>query len=102
MNLKGIEIPVEKKKSKLEQRHRRMKCWGTLLAHMTGFSAINAGGTMQHLEFFAKSPCMSLIPLFLNQLCINILFVFFKCIREGIKAQAASAGRAGVRAAMFD
>merc|ERR1719247_3268252 len=81
IEIRGMEVPVEKKKPNLEQRERRMKCWGTLFAHMSGFAAINAGGTMQHLPAFAASPMLSLVPLVINQIVIIILFSIFKAIR---------------------
>merc|ERR1719343_1298339 len=43
----NMEVPVEKKKMNLEKKKRRMKCWATILAHMSGFAAINAGGRLQ-------------------------------------------------------
>lgn len=102
MSLKGIEVPVEKKRIFHEQRHRRMKCWSTLLAHMCGFAALNAGGTMQHLDMFSSGPLMSLVPLVLNQLFINVLFVVFDTIRDALHARAQSEGRKGIRGAMYD
>jgi len=97
-----MEVPVEKKKPNLEIRQRRMKCWGTLFAHMSGFAAINAGGTMQHLEIFSNSWYMSLVPVVLCQLFIMSMFFCFGQIRGQILAEAMKAGRAGMRAAMFD
>lgn len=79
-----------------------MKCWGTLFAHMSGFAAINAGGTMQHLEFFGSKWYLSLAPLFINQIFIICLFTGFKKMRTAMNAEAIKAGRAGKRAAMFD
>lgn len=57
---------------------------------------------MQHLEFFSGHPVKSLLPMFINQLFINALFVVAQCIRGILKAQAQGAGRKGIRAALFD
>jgi hypothetical protein len=102
VKLNGIEVPVEKKKNNLEQRKRRVACWGTLLAHMCGFAAINAGGTMQQVEIFATSPVMSVVPVLLNQLFINCLFAVCKVMRDRLQAQAVAEGRKGLRAEIFD
>jgi hypothetical protein len=102
MQLNGIEVPVEKKSMHLEQRRRRMKCWGTLLAHMCAFAAIHTGGTLQHSVYFASSPAMSLMPLFINQLFIHIIFGVFKALRNAVSQQAAAEGRQGLRAALFE
>merc|ERR1719188_763846 len=59
----NMEVPVEKKKMNLEKKRRRMRCWATILAHMSGFAAINAGGSLQHLPVFATSPWMACIPI---------------------------------------
>jgi hypothetical protein len=96
------EIPVEKRKLNLKRRERRMKCWSTLLAHMCGFAAINAGNTMAHLEVFASSPMMTLIPLVINQLITAGMFTIFKYLRDALASQREAAGGAGVRAKMFD
>jgi hypothetical protein len=100
--MKGIEVPVELCKRHLVQRERMMKCFGTLFAHMSGFAAINAGGTLQHLPVFAGSPLMTILPLFINQGFILGLFAFFKKVRDRLNAEAIAAGRAGKRAQMFD
>merc|ERR1719424_2694641 len=57
---------------------------------------------MQHVEYFASSPLLSLVPLLLNQFFINVLFHIFKFIRVEEKAEAQAEGRKGIRAAMFD
>merc|ERR1719171_617899 len=31
------------------------KCWGLILAHMTGFASINAWGTVQQTAFFSQN-----------------------------------------------
>lgn len=36
-----------------------MRCWGTLLAHITGFASINAWGSVQQTAFFSQSWYMS-------------------------------------------
>lgn len=102
MEFHGLEIPVEKKKTNLEDRKRRMKCWGTLIAHMSAFAAINAGGTMQHLEVFASSPIMTFLPLPLTQLFVMTLFASFKYLRDHLHSAAKAAGQAGYRAKLFD
>jgi len=99
--IRGMEIPCQKCLTNLDVRKRRMKCWGTLFAHMTGFAAINAGGTMQHLPGFNSGPLTTLIPIFVNQAFIVSLFAIFKQARDYLNAEAIRAGRPGRRAAMF-
>jgi len=96
------EVPCVKCYPNQDRRKRRMKCWGTLLAHMCGFAAINAGNTMAHLEVFSGSPVLSLIPVLINQSFIALLFNIFKCLRKMLHQSAKAKGGAGIRAAMFN
>lgn len=47
----------------LDEVEINMKCYGVILAHLTGFASINAWVTMQHLEFFAATPMRSLLVI---------------------------------------
>eukprot|EP00928_Gymnodinium_smaydae_P071663 TRINITY_DN55199_c0_g1_i1.p1 TRINITY_DN55199_c0_g1~~TRINITY_DN55199_c0_g1_i1.p1 ORF type:complete len:585 (-),score=144.49 TRINITY_DN55199_c0_g1_i1:105-1859(-) len=51
---------VDEKRMELD-----MKCWAVLLAHMTGFAAINFWGEVQHLAAFAWCPLATflVVPL---------------------------------------
>eukprot|EP00746_Dinoflagellata_sp_MGD_P036054 gnl/MRDRNA2_/MRDRNA2_18643_c0_seq1.p1 gnl/MRDRNA2_/MRDRNA2_18643_c0~~gnl/MRDRNA2_/MRDRNA2_18643_c0_seq1.p1 ORF type:complete len:648 (+),score=105.56 gnl/MRDRNA2_/MRDRNA2_18643_c0_seq1:42-1985(+) len=42
-----------------QEAERHVKCWTTLLAHMTGFAAINFGGVLQHGQFFRRNPLLT-------------------------------------------
>jgi hypothetical protein len=69
---------------------------------MCGFAAINAGNTMAHMEPFATSPMLSLIPLFINQIFISLLFSGFNVLRKWLHASKKKAGQAGLRASLFN
>eukprot|EP00403_Amphidinium_massartii_P037603 CAMPEP_0178437998 /NCGR_PEP_ID=MMETSP0689_2-20121128/35317_1 /TAXON_ID=160604 /ORGANISM="Amphidinium massartii, Strain CS-259" /LENGTH=694 /DNA_ID=CAMNT_0020060289 /DNA_START=26 /DNA_END=2110 /DNA_ORIENTATION=- len=82
-----MEVPVEKKQMKLEKRNRGVKCYTTIFAHMAGFAAINAGGTMQHLKIFRETPLTALIPVALNQFFVIVLFSTFKRVRAMVRSE---------------
>jgi len=98
----GMEVPAMKRKLELEARERRMKCYATLLAHMAGFAAIFAGGTMQHLEIFSSSPLMAFIPVVLTQVLVIAVFHIFGALRSKNHEEALSKGGAGRRAKMMN
>mmetsp|Transcript_34652 Transcript_34652/g.79820 ORF Transcript_34652/g.79820 Transcript_34652/m.79820 type:complete len:697 (-) Transcript_34652:133-2223(-) len=58
----GVEVPVSFEFYEKQTAQRRMRCWAMLLAHMSGFAAINAGGQLQEMEVFRASPWMEIIP----------------------------------------
>jgi len=58
---------------------------------MTGFAAINAGGTMQHLEVFTSSPLMALIPVLINEFFIMLWYNALGTIRHKIVEDAKKA-----------
>lgn len=78
----GVEVAVQLKSVELDRRKRMMRCWGMLLAHMSGFAAINAGGTMQHMEIFARNPLMALIPVIIMPLFLQVLFFLSDMYRD--------------------
>lgn len=76
------------------QRERRFKSVATLLAHMSGFAAINFGGGLQHLDaLLAWPPLTFTIPplLFVGQIVACRLVR--KLRTHGIKQILASHGR---------
>merc|ERR1712232_205601 len=97
----GMEVPVMKRKLELELRMRRMKCYAQLLAHMAGFAAIVAGGTMQHMVFFRSNAILVFIPVGLTQLMIVSVFHIAGALRDMNKQAALAAGRAGRRMQMM-
>merc|ERR1711966_295669 len=65
--IKEDEEAVEKEK---ERRELNMKCYATLMAHLTGFASINAWGSLQQLPFFSQNPLLamsSVVIAFLGQ-----------------------------------
>jgi len=82
----GIEVFVQKQRAKRDYRETQMKCWATLLAHMSGFAAINAGGTLQHLELFAGTWTGALFSVLLNQLFLHCLFYCSDKLRRQTEA----------------
>jgi len=98
----GMEVPVQKRKLNLETRVQMMKCYSTLLAHMAGFAAINAGGTMQQLECFRGNAWRSLIPTVLILFFILVVFKCLDMVREQMFKAAKEQGLTGRRAKLFD
>jgi hypothetical protein len=78
----GVRVPVMKIRLEFERRKRRMKMYGTLLAHMAGFAGIHAGGTAQHLDFFKRSPALVMVPVLLNILFTGLVFNMLDHVRS--------------------
>jgi heme/copper-type cytochrome/quinol oxidase subunit 2 len=98
----GMEVPVHKTKLKLEERVQMMKCYARLLAHMAGFAAINAGGTMQQLPWFRVNAWRSLIPTIIILIVILLVFKLLGMARDQMFKAAREQGRAGKRAKLYD
>lgn len=91
----NVEVPVVRILEELQKRKRRMRCFGMLLAHMSGFAAINAGGEWQHLPMFKTSPWMALIPVPLTVAVLQTVFIVSNKFREGRVEAAKKAGGVG-------
>jgi len=61
-----------------------MKCWAVLFAHIAGFSAINAWGSLQHLEFFSSSPWRAALVVPTAAAGLGIIYMCFDHIREWV------------------
>lgn len=82
----GLEVFVRKGKLLRERREQKMRCWATLLAHMTGFAAISLGTHMQHFPVFTMNPFMTVVVVLMNQLLFTGLFRIAKEIRKRTEA----------------
>eukprot|EP00931_Biecheleriopsis_adriatica_P087052 TRINITY_DN61574_c0_g1_i1.p1 TRINITY_DN61574_c0_g1~~TRINITY_DN61574_c0_g1_i1.p1 ORF type:complete len:600 (-),score=112.15 TRINITY_DN61574_c0_g1_i1:113-1870(-) len=78
----NVEVFVEKRHLNMEKTKRRLKAWAMMMAHLCGFAAIEAGGSLQHLEVFARSPLMALVAAVINQVVIVVLFRLFDLCRQ--------------------
>lgn len=72
--IEGVEVFVEKRKLAMERSMMNLSAWSQLLAHFCGFAAIEAGGALQHMEWFASGPTTAFIAVVINQVSIGILF----------------------------
>lgn len=82
--LAWISGAVGGKPESMKKCEANMKCWAVLLAHMTGFAAINAWGTMQQLSIFTDWPPMTFVC---TPIAIGGLYVLTKTtdtIRERV------------------
>lgn len=61
-----------------------LKCFAVLLAHITGFAANNAFGTVQHLEFFSSSPLRAFLVLPVAALSLTLLMHITDTFREKV------------------
>jgi len=50
----GYPVFLRQRNLIMEHVDRRMKCWGTIMAHAAGFAAIHAGAMLQHTGWFAQ------------------------------------------------
>mmetsp|Transcript_20401 Transcript_20401/g.62009 ORF Transcript_20401/g.62009 Transcript_20401/m.62009 type:complete len:510 (+) Transcript_20401:195-1724(+) len=96
--LGGLEVFVQKSKVLREFRESQMKCYATLLAHMTGFAAINFGGAVQHLDVFKASPAMTVVAMLMSQ---AMLFALFRAATEVRKHTSALDGQVDERDELY-
>lgn len=78
----GVEVPVAKQKHKLEIARRRMRCWAMLLAHMSGFAAINSGAQLQEVEVFSATPLMAVLPGIIMFFILQGVFFLARVFRQ--------------------
>jgi hypothetical protein len=78
----GAEVFVERALWARQRVERWLTCWATLLAHMTGFAAINSGGALQHMHAFSGSPALAVLAVVLNTIFLVLLFRLFDWIRD--------------------
>eukprot|EP00929_Paragymnodinium_shiwhaense_P008781 TRINITY_DN11276_c0_g1_i1.p1 TRINITY_DN11276_c0_g1~~TRINITY_DN11276_c0_g1_i1.p1 ORF type:complete len:627 (+),score=130.54 TRINITY_DN11276_c0_g1_i1:238-1881(+) len=95
------EVPCEQRALELDRRKRRVQCFSTLLAHLSGFAAIHAGGSMQQLEPFCSSPLFVLIPAAVTLGFNCLVFAMTGPIRTSLEKAALAKGKKGLRAKLF-
>jgi len=72
--IEGVEVFVERRKLNLERSTINVRAWAQLLAHLSGFAALEAGGALQHMEWFRETPLRAFLAVVINQVSIGILF----------------------------
>lgn len=70
----------------LEEVELQLKCWAVLFAHLTGFSAINAWGSLQHVTWFSSSPLSAFLAVPIGGVGLSGLYYLTNTIRERISA----------------
>eukprot|EP00404_Azadinium_spinosum_P045697 CAMPEP_0180820580 /NCGR_PEP_ID=MMETSP1038_2-20121128/70362_1 /TAXON_ID=632150 /ORGANISM="Azadinium spinosum, Strain 3D9" /LENGTH=627 /DNA_ID=CAMNT_0022862683 /DNA_START=83 /DNA_END=1968 /DNA_ORIENTATION=- len=101
-SIEGSEVFVRRLAVARTDRLRSVKCWSSLFAFMTGFAAINAGGVLQQHDFFASSPMAALVPVFLNQIILFIVFLVSQQVLDSAaNAPKADGDRHGWRMTLF-
>jgi len=95
----GRQVFVRRLREQMDKRVSKLQCFGSLFAFMTGFAAIHAGGTLQHLPYFAESPGMAVVSVFINQVFLFLTFRGAQCWRRCLTGS--SSGR-DERDTLFD
>mmetsp|Transcript_50131 Transcript_50131/g.144440 ORF Transcript_50131/g.144440 Transcript_50131/m.144440 type:complete len:625 (-) Transcript_50131:114-1988(-) len=87
----GLEVAVVKKHVELDQALRRSVAWSTLLAHMGGFAAIAAGGSLQQ-TVFRSTPVLAFLPVLIVAGALLCIFQVSRYIRAMIRAEFIAKG----------
>merc|ERR1719188_2616529 len=88
----GLEVAVVKKQFEFERRKRQSLAWSTLLAHMGGFAAMAAGGSMQQMEIFRTQPIFTFLPVIITPCVLLVLFQGSRIMRAQMREEARLAG----------
>jgi len=72
----------EESQEAAEAREQEIKCWATLLSHMTAFAAIATWCDVQKLPAFAKHPITSAVPVVMHVAALFVLFRFTDFVRN--------------------
>jgi len=72
--VRGKEIFVERRNLMMEDRLYRLRCYPTLLAHLCGFAAIDAGIALQRISPFMQSPLWSAVAVVAAQALLMGIF----------------------------
>jgi len=81
-DIQAQAIFVSKQQTELDLRVRKMKCFASLLTYACGFAAIDAGGALQQIPYFKRSPIWAVMPVVISQVFLVTLFGLFRLVHD--------------------
>eukprot|EP00931_Biecheleriopsis_adriatica_P118457 TRINITY_DN93869_c0_g1_i1.p1 TRINITY_DN93869_c0_g1~~TRINITY_DN93869_c0_g1_i1.p1 ORF type:complete len:592 (+),score=104.64 TRINITY_DN93869_c0_g1_i1:61-1776(+) len=76
----GYPVFLRQRNLIMEHVDRRMKCWGTIMAHAAGFAAIHAGAMLQHTGWFETSWFGNLVAALIHQFALFLAFRLLEAV----------------------